>query len=78
MAGNVAEWCSDRHKDYYITHPKELTDPKGGDSSVRYRTVRGGCFYSYWRAVDCRSVKRDLCPPDVTRAYVGFRMAMDE
>ena len=78
MAGNVAEWCSDRHKDYYITHPKELTDPKGGDSSVRYRTVRGGCFYSYWRAVDCRSVKRDLCPPDVTRAYVGFRLAMDE
>ena len=78
MAGNVAEWCSDRHADYYIIHPKALTDPKGGDSSVRYRTIRGGCFYSYWRAVDCRSVKRDLCPPDVTRAYVGFRVAMDE
>ena len=78
MAGNVAEWCSDRHADYHIVLKKELTDPKGGDSSVRYRTVRGGCFYSYWRAVDCRSVKRDLCTPDTSRAYVGFRLAMDE
>ncbi len=78
MAGNVAEWCSDRHADYFIIRRKELTDPKGGDSSVRYRTVRGGCFYSYWPAVTSRSVKRDMCTPDTVRAYVGFRLAMDE
>ena len=78
MAGNVAEWCSDRHADYYIVHPKELTDPKGGDSSVNYRTVRGGCFYSYWTSVASRSVKRDMLPPNWPKAYVGFRMAMDE
>ncbi len=78
MAGNVAEWCADRHADYFIVRRKELTDPKGGDSSVRYRTVRGGCFYSYWPAVTSRSVKRDMCTPDTVRAYVGFRLAMDE
>ena len=78
MAGNVAEWCSDRHADYFSVRRKELTDPKGGDSSVRYRTVRGGCFYSYWPAVTSRSVKRDMCTPDTVRAYVGFRLAMDE
>ena len=78
MAGNVAEWCNDRHADYYLVHPEELTDPKGGDSTVRYRTVRGGCFYTYWQAIACRSVKRDMLPPDWPKAYVGFRMAMDE
>ena len=78
MAGNVAEWCSDRHAHYYYTRPKELTDPKGGDSTVRYRTIRGGSFYSYWPAETCRSVRRDMCSPDTTRAYVGFRLAMDE
>ena len=78
MAGNVAEWCNDRHADYYLVHPEELTDPKGGDSTVRYRTVRGGCFYTYWQAIACRSVKRDMLPPDWPKAYVGFRMGMDE
>lgn len=78
MAGNVAEWCNDRHKDYFIVHPEELTDPKGGDSTVRHRTVRGGCFYAYWQAIACRSVKRDMLPPDWPKAYVGFRMAMNE
>ena len=78
MAGNVAEWCNDRHADYYLVHPEKLTDPKGGDSTVRYRTVRGGCFYTYWQAIACRSVKRDMLPPDWPKAYVGFRMAMDE
>lgn len=78
MAGNVAEWCNDRHKDYFIVHPKELTDPKGGDSTVRYRTVRGGCFYTYWQAIACRSVKRDMLPPDWPKPFVGFRMALDE
>ncbi len=78
MAGNVAEWCNDRHKDYFIVHPKELSDPKGGDSTVRHRTVRGGCFYTYFTAECSRSVRRDMLPPDWPKAYVGFRMAMDE
>ena len=78
MAGNVAEWCNDRHADYYLVHPKELTDPKGGDSTVRYRTVRGGCFYSYVSATSCRSVQRSMMSPDWPKAYVGFRLAMDE
>ncbi len=78
MAGNVAEWCNDRHKDYFIVHPKELTDPKGGDSTVRYKTVRGGCFYTYFTAECSRSVRRDMLPPDWPKPFVGFRMAMDE
>ena len=78
MAGNVAEWCNDRHKDYFIVHPKELTDPKGGDSTVRYKTVRGGCFYTYFTAECSRSVRRDMLPPDRPKPFVGFRMAMDE
>ena len=78
MAGNVAEWCNDRHADYYLVHPEELTDPKGGDSTVRYRTVRGGCFYTYSTAECSRSVRRDMLPPDWPKPFVGFRMAMDE
>ena len=78
MAGNVAEWCNDRHKDYFIVHPKDLTDPKGGDSTVRYKTVRGGCFYTYFTAECSRSVRRDMLPPDWPKPFVGFRMAMDE
>ncbi len=78
MAGNVAEWCNDRHADYYLVHPEELTDPKGGDSTVRYRTVRGGCFYTYFTAECSRSVRRDMLPPDWPKPFVGFRMAMDE
>ena len=78
MAGNVAEWCNDRHADYYLVHPEELTDPKGGDSTVRYKTVRGGCFYTYFTAECSRSVRRDMLPPDWPKPFVGFRMAMDE
>jgi formylglycine-generating enzyme required for sulfatase activity len=69
MAGNVWEWCWDRHDyDYYATSPD--TDPRGPASGTN-RVFRGGGWGDY--ANICRAAYRDYYYPVVTGGNCGFR-----
>ena len=70
MAGNVAEWCSDWHRQGYAS---ERGRNPLGPSTGEHRVVRGGS----WRySVDAaRCAARYWSPPEHRRDNTGFRLA---
>jgi formylglycine-generating enzyme len=74
MAGNVWEWCWDRYwGTYYSASPG--SDPLGPESGS-YRVVRGGSWYSYGYASNCRSSFRFYGYPDDRGSLLGFRAVL--
>ena len=69
MAGNVDEWCWDRHSTY---GGGAETDPKGAVDGSTVRSVRGGSFRSYSQYV--RSAYRDFYVPQFGGVFIGFRV----
>ncbi len=70
MHGNVWEWCAD----WYGPYPeKDVIDPEGARDGTA-RVVRGGSWYSY--AKNCRSARRESCPPDVSADDGGCRIVL--
>ncbi len=68
MHGNVSEWC----QDWYGLYPSgSATDPTG-DTYVRSRVCRGGCFGD--GAGSCRSASRFEYKPVHRFNYLGFRV----
>ncbi len=70
MSGNVWEWCSDWHGEYY---GGEVTNP-AGTSTGSIRVLRGGSCCSYVR--HCRAANRDYDLPSLANSYYGFRLAL--
>jgi formylglycine-generating enzyme required for sulfatase activity len=69
MAGNVAEWVSDRYAaDYYSQSP--ALDPMG-PSNGYYRVFRGGYFGSSYIAL--QPFHRDWAGADTRESFIGFR-----
>ena len=68
MAGNVAEWCWDRHGNVYSGPDRDPRGPNVGD----YRVSRGGAFGLAERF--CRVSYRDPGSPSAARADRGFRV----
>ena len=71
MAGNLAEWCHDRHSDDLGSAPR--TDPWGA-ASVDSRVIRGG----EWRlspASSLRAAFRYHEPAGTSGDFIGFRCA---
>ena len=62
MAGNIWEWCLNRHD-----KPSE-TDPGGDDG----RVVRGGSWFRYRGRARC--AYRDGSLPGYRHRYLGFRV----
>jgi len=63
MAGNVAEWCLDRHH------------PLGGGGPFKPRILRilkGGSWYSWAR--DLRCAARQSASPEYADGFIGFRV----
>lgn len=63
MAGNVAEWCLDRHH------------PLGGGGPFKpgiLRILKGGSWYSWAR--DLRCAARQSASPDYADGFIGFRV----
>ncbi|MEW6657910.1 MAG: formylglycine-generating enzyme family protein [Thermodesulfobacteriota bacterium] len=63
MAGNVAEWCLDRHH------------PLGGGGPFKpkvLRILKGGSWYSWAR--DLRCAARQSAAPDAADGFIGFRV----
>ncbi len=63
MAGNVAEWCLDRHR------------PLGGGGPFKPRILRllkGGSWFSWAR--DLRCAARQSASPDYADGFIGFRV----
>jgi formylglycine-generating enzyme len=73
LAGNVAEWVSDRYAPGYAEGP--ATDPRGPQSSgaTGERVVRGGSYSSAgpW----LRGAARDSAEPNSREPWLGFRCA---
>jgi formylglycine-generating enzyme len=72
LAGNVAEWVSDRYEPRY---PEASKDPQGPAASAtnRDRVTRGGHFRS--PPVWLRGAARDFHEPGERLPYLGFRCA---
>ncbi len=69
MAGNVAEWVNDWHRDdYYSTSP--LRNPSG-PASGNFRGIRGGAWYFKWNTL--RAADREYYDPDLRDDILGFR-----
>jgi formylglycine-generating enzyme required for sulfatase activity len=71
MAGNVWEWCDDRHVCSLGTEP--VTDPRGPASGSSH-VVRGGAGYTIlhlYYAMHC--AYRGYLHPAATNDYLGFR-----
>ena len=71
MYGNVYEWCLDGYEAYPTT---AVTDPKGGDTSLR--VCRGGRAGTGARR--CRSAYRNTAGEDATDSTIGFRVVLAE
>ena len=72
MAGNVWEWCHDRHfRDYYSISP--ATDPQGPATGVP-RAIRGGGWGNLLR--EARSAGRRGGNPAQRDPSLGFRVAL--
>ncbi|MDR2925615.1 MAG: formylglycine-generating enzyme family protein [Azoarcus sp.] len=70
--GNVWEWV----QDWYGGYPKTaVTNPKGTENGSN-RVRRGGSWYGYNSARQCRSGYRDGNSPDLRRVTFGFRLAL--
>jgi iron(II)-dependent oxidoreductase len=73
MAGNVWEWCADRHdSNYYKYGPTR--NPKGPDSGTAW-VIRGGSWGDISRNVRCANRIFDL--PGTGQEFTGFRCARD-
>lgn len=72
MAGNVLEWCQDRHGPYSAgTSPVSYP---GGPSSGNYRVLRGGSWCH--NANYCRTADRNRYAPFHRSRYSGFRVCL--
>ena len=72
MAGNAAEWVSDRYAaDYYQSSP--LQNPAGPRNGY-YRVIRGGSWSSTYLAI--RTTHRAWAGADEHDVRVGFRCAL--
>jgi formylglycine-generating enzyme len=75
LAGNVAEWVSDRYAPRYVED--DLRDPRGpdGPDAGPARVLRGGSFQSGrpW----LRAAARDAAEPTFRSPTVGFRCVTD-
>jgi formylglycine-generating enzyme required for sulfatase activity len=71
LAGNVAEWVSDRYAPAYA--PEDTQDPKGPKGPGDIRVIRGGSYES--AAVELRSTARSFRPESYQSPTVGFRCA---
>src|SRR5690606_26355435 len=73
LAGNAAEWMSDRYLPYYVDN--DTIDPQGpgADSGSSQRVVRGGGYLS--PRVMLRATARDAATADARSADRGFRCA---
>jgi len=78
LAGNVAEWCSDR---FHPDPPKEMNDPEdlrpAKSGRANYRSIRGGSwgYYNYSQ----RNCAREFNNPGYSGyIYIGFRLALPE
>jgi formylglycine-generating enzyme required for sulfatase activity len=72
MAGNVAEWVTDRYaSDYYQSSP--LQNPTGPANGY-YRVIRGGSWLNTYLAI--RTTHRAWAGADEHAAAVGFRCAL--
>jgi formylglycine-generating enzyme required for sulfatase activity len=69
MSGNVLEWCWDRNVSYTSD---AQTDPRGPDTGIVSRVVRGGDFDSFYEYV--RSVYRAGSPPSNMSYDIGLRL----
>ncbi len=74
MAGNVAEWVTDRYSATYYRRAADV-DPPGPETGF-YRVIRGGSWAH--DALDARVARRLSEYPDMGLSYVGFRVARDE
>jgi formylglycine-generating enzyme len=74
MAGNVWEWCWDRHGgSYYSSSPG--MDPRGPDSGSSH-VRRGGGWGTYGGASGCRVAFRSVSVPGGTYSSLGFRAVL--
>jgi formylglycine-generating enzyme required for sulfatase activity len=69
MAGNVWEWCWDRHDSERLG----VDDPRGSETGV-CRVNRGGSWYV--DAAYCNSAYRGYSSPDYRSDGIGFRLAL--
>ena len=70
MAGNLWEWCWDRHSSTYYGSPESHQNPQG-PASGSSRVLRGGYWYYY--ASFCRSAYRYYYSPTYPHYDYGFR-----
>ena len=72
LSGNVREWCRDWYGPaYYAT--SETHDLQGPPTGIK-RVLRGGSGDNPAR--DCRAAFRLGYPPEVSSAYIGFRVVL--
>jgi formylglycine-generating enzyme required for sulfatase activity len=72
IAGNVGEWCNDRHQCDLGTTP--VTDPPGPGSGPM-RVIRGGSYVFMDEGEELRCAFRTYSTPLYSERVVGFRVA---